>query len=83
MTMAKILIIDDESKIRSSLKSALERREHDVVTAENYTQGAEYAIGGFDLIFLDVMLPDGNGLDLLRHILSRQRDQTVVMIGHC
>ena len=81
--MAKILIIDDEPKIRSSLKSALERRDHDVVTAENYAQGAEHATSGFDLIFLDVMLPDGNGLDLLRHILSRQHDQTVVMIsGH-
>ncbi|MDH3889479.1 MAG: sigma-54 dependent transcriptional regulator [candidate division Zixibacteria bacterium] len=81
--MARILIIDDEENIRSSLKSALERRGHEIVTAESFTQGAQFASSGFDLIFLDVLLPDGNGLDLLKSILAQNRRQIVVVIsGH-
>jgi two-component system nitrogen regulation response regulator NtrX len=81
--MARILIVDDEENIRSSLKSALERREHKVVTADSYRQGYEYAQAAFDAILLDIMLPGGNGVDLLKAILKRNPSQTVVMIsGH-
>ena len=81
--MARILIIDDEEKIRSSLKAALERRGHETVTAENFKTGNEYAGVDFDVVFLDVMLPDGNGLDLLRTLLIRDPRRVVVMIsGH-
>jgi two-component system nitrogen regulation response regulator NtrX len=81
--MAKILIIDDDENIRNSLKSALERRGHSVTTAENYKKGGELSSAGFDVIFLDVILPDGNGIDLLREILNNDGNQTVVMIsGH-
>jgi two-component system nitrogen regulation response regulator NtrX len=81
--MAKILIVDDEENIRSSLKSALERRGHEVVTAAGYAEGAEFSRAGFDIIFLDVFLPDGNGVDLLKAILSRSPEQIAIMIsGH-
>lgn len=81
--MARILVIDDEENIRSSLKSALERRSHSVVTAANYKQGEQFSKTDFDLIFLDILLPDGNGVELLEDILKNNRDQTVVMIsGH-
>ncbi len=79
--MAKILVIDDEQNIRASLKSALDRRGHETVTAESYAEGARFASGDFDIIFLDVMLGDGNGLDLLRAIRHKQPQQTVVMIS--
>ncbi|MBN2226118.1 MAG: sigma-54-dependent Fis family transcriptional regulator [candidate division Zixibacteria bacterium] len=81
--MARILIIDDESEIRRTLKSALDRRGHDTVTAENCAKGQDYITAGFDLVFLDVMLPDGNGLGLLRQIIAQRPEQAVVMIsGH-
>ncbi len=81
--MAKLLVVDDEPNIRSSLKNALERRGHEVVTAEDFARGRSFSEGTFDIIFLDVKLPDGNGLDLLREILARDPEQTVVMIsGH-
>lgn len=83
MNMARILIIDDEENIRTTLKSALDRRGHETVTASDYKQGREYWRAEFDLIFLDVLLPDGNGLDLLKEILAADKHQTVVMIsGH-
>ncbi|MCP4705434.1 MAG: sigma-54-dependent Fis family transcriptional regulator, partial [candidate division Zixibacteria bacterium] len=81
--MAKILVIDDEENIRSSLKSALERRSHSVVTAANYHQGEQFSKSDFDLIFLDILLPDGNGVELLEKIIKDNSNQTVVMIsGH-
>lgn len=79
--MAKILIIDDEPGIRSSLKAALERRGHETVTAENYTEGKKFYTAEFDLILLDVMLPDGNGIDLLKEIRPQRQNQAVVMIS--
>jgi len=81
--MAKILIIDDEENIRRSLKSALERRKHSVVTAEDFKAGEKLSDADFDIIFLDVFLPDGNGIDLLKKMLKTNKDRTVVMIsGH-
>lgn len=81
--MARILIIDDEENIRRSLKAALERRHHEVVTAKDYGEGSRFAAGGFDVVFLDVLLPDGNGIDLLKEIRQRDQRQIVVMIsGH-
>jgi two-component system nitrogen regulation response regulator NtrX len=81
--MARILVIDDEANIRASLKSSLERRGHDIVTAANLAEGREFYSGAFDLILLDVMLPDGNGIDLLREIKQRDPSQSVLMIsGH-
>lgn len=81
--MAKILIIDDEENIRKSLKSALDRRQHKTDTAASYAEGMEKSKSKYDLIFLDIMLGDGNGIDLLKQILEKNRQQTVVMIsGH-
>lgn len=81
--MARVLVIDDEEQIRTSLKSALERRSHECVTAENLEQGRQFCKAGFDIIFLDIMLPDGNGVQLLTEILSENPNQLIVMIsGH-
>lgn len=81
--MARILLIDDEESIRTSLKSALERRSHEIVTAATYAEGQRFVAAEFDLILLDIMLPDGNGMDLLKSILLKKPGQLVVMIsGH-
>jgi len=81
--MARVLIVDDEENIRLSLKSALEKRGHEIVTAASWREGAEFSRASFDVVFLDVLLPDGNGIDLLQDILLRNSKQLVVMIsGH-
>ncbi len=81
--MARVLIVDDEDQIRASLKGALERREHEVVTAGTVAEGRQFAAAGFDVIFLDIMLPDGSGLDLLKELLGKDKRQLIVMIsGH-
>ena len=81
--MPRILVIDDEDSIRSSLKSALDKRGHETATATTARQGLEFSTAGFDVIFLDIMLPDRNGLEILPELLVRAPQSAVVMIsGH-
>ncbi len=79
--MARILIIDDEENIRSSLKTALDRRGHDVVTAESLGRAEEFIKARFDIIFLDVVLPDGNGIEFMKKIILSDPRQLIVMIS--
>lgn len=67
--MARILIVDDEVTVLKNIARSLRRDGHDVVTAPN-CRDARLAIGGgqVDALCLDLMLPDGNGLDLLEEI---------------
>ena len=81
--MPRILVIDDEDSIRSTLKSALDKRGHETVTAGTGRQGLEFSTAGFDVIFLDIMLPDRSGLEILPELLVRAPQSAVVMIsGH-
>ncbi len=81
--MAKILIVDDEKGIRESLGSALERRGHETTAVEDLKAARGVLSEEFDIILLDLMLPDGNGIDLLREIKAASPGQMVVMIsGH-
>ncbi len=81
--MARILIVDDEENIRRSLKSALERRGHVIVTAATFREGKDFISSEFDVVLLDVLLPDGSGLDLLTVISEKDPAPTVIMIsGH-
>ena len=61
--MAKILVIDDERSIRSTLKDILEFEGYAVETAENGKQGLEKAIAGsYDLIYSDIKMPEMDGI---------------------
>jgi len=60
-----VLIVDDEPAIRESLHFALSRGGFDTRQAGSLAE-ARPLLGGVDLLVLDLMLPDGNGLDLLR-----------------
>ena len=79
-----IVIVDDEPNIGRSLRLILEHEGYRVTVCESAaTFHAERRRGRADLYLLDVRLPDGNGIDLLRAV--RQSDETtpVVMIsGH-
>lgn len=81
--MARVLIIDDEASIRSSLKDALSKRGHECVTADSFAQGQQYVRAVFDVVLLDIFLGDGSGIDLLKEIQTRSPETCVVMIsGH-
>jgi two-component system sensor histidine kinase/response regulator len=83
-SQAMILIVDDEPGIRLGCRRALEPAGYKVEEAESLKQGQEkIAAGLYDLILLDVMLPDGRGIDLLPAISARDPETvTVIVTGY-
>ena len=79
MSIASILIVDDESLVRWSLRERLRADNYAVVEAETAGEAMQ-RIGDVDLVLLDYKLPDGNGLDVLRHIKQQSPDTLVILM---
>src|SRR5437868_12197783 len=76
-----ILIIDDEMAIRESLETLLDIEGYSVTQAETGDEGlASIAARPFDLVLLDLALPDKNGIEVLREIRERDPELPVIMI---
>jgi two-component system nitrogen regulation response regulator NtrX len=84
MNQDHILVIDDESSIRSSLCGILEDEGYSVKTAETGEEGlALLRTQNFGLVLVDIWLPEMSGLDVLAQIRSmEERPQVVVISGH-
>lgn len=68
-TPAKVLVVEDESPIRRFVRVAVEEEGCSVVEAETLAQGLiEAGTRKPDLVILDLGLPDGNGVDLIRDL---------------
>ena len=80
MNHANILIVDDESLVRWSLKERLEGHGYDVVEAETSADALHQAVTDIDLVLLDFKLPDGDGLEVLRQIKERSPETLVIMM---
>ena len=78
----KILLIEDEPDIRKTLEYNIAREGYDVVSAPSLSEGRNHLnSGSFSLILLDLMLPDGSGLDLCREIKSdKEKVSTPIII---
>lgn len=78
----KILIIEDEKELRKTLKSSLLKEQFLVEIASSYSEGLEkIAVYEYDCILLDLMLPDGNGLDLLKKLKQSGKSGNVIIIS--
>jgi len=76
-----VLIIDDEAAIRESLHTLLELEGYDVEMASTGREGmARIGERPFDLILLDLALPDCNGMELLADIQAQDPQLSVIMI---
>lgn len=81
MSKGSILVVDDESEIREGLEVLLKGEGYGVASAETGESGlAKLEEHPFDLLLLDVSLPDRNGLDMLKEIRRRDPDLSVVLI---
>lgn len=70
--MQTLLVVDDEEMVRDVLKSYLEREGYDILTAATAEEADGILADRYpDLIVLDVMLPGGSGLDILKGIAGR------------
>ncbi len=78
---ANILIIDDEEVIRALFKETLEELKHRVVAVETSREGLDLMEqGDFDLVFLDLKMPEMDGAELFRRIKTIKPDLPVIII---
>lgn len=76
-----ILVIDDEQEIRESLEQLLQLEGYRTETASTAGEGLrKIEDDTFDLTLLDITLPDGNGLDVLKWIKRENPETGVIMI---
>src|SRR5438874_1172727 len=81
MSKGSILVVDDESEIREGLEILLKGEGYGVASAETGESGlAKLEEHPFDLLLLDVSLPDRNGLDMLKEIRRRDPGLSIVLI---
>jgi len=82
--MSKILVIDDERAIRSTLKEILEYEKHEVDTAEDGFKGLEmFEDGTYEIVLCDIKMPKMDGIEVLDKLIEREPDVPVIMIsGH-
>jgi len=81
-TKKHILLVEDDQPLRESIKKFLIK--NDFLVAESSTLAGtldQLAGDSFDLILLDLSLPDGNGLDILEKFSGKYRDRMIVLTG--
>ena len=82
MTPRTILIADDDRSVRTVLSRALSRSGHDVRSTDNATTLWDWVSGGAgDLVITDVVMPDGNGLDLVPRMKAHRPDLPVIVVS--
>ena len=76
-----VLVVDDESSMVEMLSVFFDKQGFDVSSAGS-VQGARDALekGQFDLVLSDILMPDGNGLELLKRIRAESPETAVIMM---
>src|ERR1700756_2177172 len=77
----KVLVVDDELDIREGLELLLTSEGYRVDLAQNGTEGIQKMESrGYDLVLLDLMMPDRSGMDVLEEVRQRDRETPIFMI---
>ena len=75
----KILIVEDEPALRELIQRSLEKERYITEVAPDYDTAIEKVeVYDYDCILLDIMLPGGNGLDLLKHLKDLRKKENVI-----
>ncbi|MDX8392640.1 MAG: sigma-54 dependent transcriptional regulator [Mariprofundaceae bacterium] len=78
---AYILLVDDEKELRETLQELLQHARHHVTSCANAMDAKDAVRNGkFDVALLDIRLPDGDGLELLRDFRSADPNMGVIMM---
>ncbi len=78
----KILVVEDNADLREVIVRSLEKERYVVETAADYSSArTKVFVYEYDCILLDIMLPDGNGLNLLRELSAQGRRGNVIIIS--
>lgn len=81
--MAEILVVDDDNILAKMLVKQLVRKGYHATSAPNLNEGVHKARdGNFDVVFLDVQLPDGNGLEQIGQFTkTASQPEIIIMTG--
>jgi CheY-like chemotaxis protein len=80
--LAKILIVDDDIAVQTTIRLLLERAGHGVVVASDGRNGlAIVEAGNFDLLLLDIFMPGMDGLEAMRLIHQQQPLMPIIVIS--
>ncbi len=77
----RLLLIDDDERIRTTLSSYLRDSDFEVITAADIAEGKRINNASVSVALIDLMLPDGSGLDILKDSRSRFPEQIAIMIS--
>ena len=78
----KILIVEDEIELRVVISNYLSKEGYICEVAENFQKAEEkLAVYEYDIILLDITLPDGNGLELLKSIKARNVKSGIIILS--
>ncbi|MFP5439679.1 MAG: response regulator transcription factor [Bacteroidia bacterium] len=78
----KILIVEDEPGLREVIKESLEKEKYLVETAIDYHNALDkIGVYDYDCILVDIMLPGGSGLELVKEIKTLQKQEAVIIIS--
>ena len=78
----KILVVEDEQDLRETIRTSLQKEKFTVETASDFFSALDKINDyDYDCILLDIMLPGGSGLDLLRELKRLRRNDSVLIIS--
>lgn len=82
ITMARILLAEDDNSLRGFLTRALERAGHDVVDCENGDDAIDVLENsGFDLLLTDIVMPGADGIEVARVASARYPGMKIMFIS--
>jgi DNA-binding response OmpR family regulator len=76
----RILVVDDDESVRESLKKVLEGAGYEVVLAGDLEEAIRFEPGQFDLLVLDLVLPNRSGWDVFERLTTRRPVVPVIII---
>ena len=78
----KILLIEDEKELSRSIETYLSQESFICETALSYEQAREKInLYNYDCVIVDITLPDGNGLDIIRELKKKQMDTGIIVVS--
>ena len=78
----RILVIDDQSQVRTAISLALRAKGFDIVTAENGHAGLRtFRASRFDLVIADIFMPEMDGVKLIKALRERNPNLPVIAVS--